>query len=147
VRTTLDGRAELRRAGTGIRADRIDLEALRQRITTQGPVRLQSSGNVFSGSALDLSLDTFEGFFDQPRYEFRGGANGQARRIDFLGEQRLVAHQATYTTCERDNEASWKPAWEFRAESMYFDLDAEVGQAYKPVLRFQDVPICSGAAA
>lgn len=141
VRTTLEGRAELRRAGAGIRADRIDLEALRQRITTQGPVRLQSSGNVFSGSALDLSLDTFEGFFDQPRYVFRGGANGQAHRIDFLGEQRLVALNATYTTCERDNEASWKPAWEFRAERMYFDLDAEVGEAYKPVLRFQDVPI------
>lgn len=143
VLTTLEGRAELRHGGTGIRADRINLEALRQRITTEGPVRLQSSGKVFSGTELDLRLDTFEGFFSQPSYVFPGGANGQASRIDFLGEQRLVALKATYTTCERDNEASWQPAWEFRAERMYFDLDAEVGEAYKPVLRFKNIPMLS----
>jgi LPS-assembly protein len=147
VATTIDGQAQLRRPGLAIRADRIDLEALRQRITTQGQVRIQSSGNVFIGTALDLSLETFEGFFSQPQFMFRGGANGQAKRIDFLGEQRLVAREASYTTCERDNEASWKPAWEFRAERLYFDLDAEVGEAYKPMLRFHDVPVLAWAGS
>lgn len=141
VRTVIDGRAEVRRPDASIRADRLEIEAVQQRLSTQGPVRLNASGNLFTGSELQLRLDTFEGFFAQPNYFLRSGANGAAQRIEFLGDQRLVAHQVSYTSCERDDEASWKPAWELRAQSIYFDLDAQVGQAHKPVLHFQDVPI------
>ncbi len=141
VRTVIEGQAEVRQAGTSIRADRLDLEAVQQRLTTEGPVRVQASGNLFVGSALDLRLDTFEGFFSQPQYQLRNGANGQAQRIEFLGQDRLRAQQASYTSCERDNEDSWQPAWQLSAERLHFDLETEVGRAYKPVLRFYDVPI------
>lgn len=141
VRTVIDGRAEVRRPDAVIRADRLEIEAVQQRLSTQGPVRLSGSGHLFTGTRLDLRLDTFEGFFLDPDYRLRSGANGQARRIDFLGEQRLQAQAASYTSCERNNEASWQPAWELRAERFEFDLQADVGRAYKPVLRFQDVPI------
>lgn len=141
VRTVIEGRAEVRRPGTSIRADRLEIEAVTQRLKTQGPVRLSAQGNLFTGTELQLGLESFEGFFSQPQYLLRTGANGQADRIDFLGNERMVAHNASYTSCERSNEASWKPAWELRAERFSLDLVAEVGSAYKPVVRFYDVPI------
>lgn len=141
VKTTVEGRAELRRPGTWLRADRLEFEQAQQRVSTEGQVRLHHQGQRFVGKELQLRLDTFEGFFSQPQYEFRGGGNGQAERIDFQGENRLTAHRATYTSCERDNEESWKPAWELHAERLTFDMGAEVAVAYKPVVRFQNVPI------
>ncbi|MEO6320163.1 MAG: LPS assembly protein LptD, partial [Polaromonas sp.] len=53
----------------------------------------------------------------------------------------LTAHRATYTTCERGNEESWKPAWELTAQRVDFDLDQEVGIATGAVVRFKEVPI------
>ncbi len=140
VRTSVQGQAELRRAATAIRADRIDLEESTQLVTTQGQVRIQTMGNLFLGTELQLRLDTFEGFFSQVDFRLRSGANGRAERIDFLGEQRMIAHRGAYTTCERDNDASWTPSWDFRAQRMHFDFDAGVGEAYRPVLRFKGVP-------
>ena len=143
VLTIIEGNAEVRRADTAVRADRLEIEAGEQLLTSRGQVRVQTGGNVFVGTQLQLQLDTVEGFFTQPRYRLRSGANGEARRIEFLGEQRFRAWDASYTSCERDDEASWKlpPAWELTGEWFDIDMGAEVGQARKPVLRFKDVPI------
>lgn len=141
VRLSVDGQAQLRRGPTAVRAERIDLEQGTQNLTATGPVRLSRSGHVFSGQELHLRIDTFEGFFAKPQFRFRSGGQGQAERFEFQGDQRMSAVSASYTTCERDNEESWKPAWEFTAERFDFDFDAEVGQAQHIRLRFQDTTI------
>lgn len=141
VKTLVEGQAELRRPGTSLRTERLEFEQAEQRVSTEGATRIHHQGQLFVGTELQLRLDTFEGFFSQPQYQFRGGGNGQAERIDFQGEKRLTAHRATYTSCEREDEASWKPAWELQAERMSFDMGAEVGHAHKPVVRFQNIPI------
>ncbi|MDP3795841.1 MAG: LPS-assembly protein LptD [Polaromonas sp.] len=142
LETVIDGNAELRRGATTIRADRIEYYQPEDRVKSRGNVRINSGGNRFEGPELEITLDRFEGFFTQPRYRFlSNGGNGQAERVDFIDDKHLTAYRASYTTCERDNEASWKPAWELRARSFEFDFDEEVGVANGAVLRFKNVPI------
>jgi len=142
LETVIEGNAELRRGATSMRADRIEYYQPDDQLKSRGNVRINNAGNRFEGPALELKLDRFEGFFTTPRYQFlANGGNGQAERVDFIDDKHLSAHRASYTTCERDNEESWKPAWELTATRVDFDLDREVGVATGAVVRFKEVPI------
>lgn len=142
LETVVEGHAELRRGATAIRADRIEYYQPEDQVKSRGNVRINSAGNRFEGPELEIKLDRFEGFFTQPTYRFlKNGGNGQAERVDFIDEKHITARGASYTTCERNNEASWAPAWTLRATRFDFDLDQEVGVATGAVIRFKDVPI------
>jgi LPS-assembly protein len=142
LETVIEGNAELRRGATSMRADRIEYYQPDDQLKSTGHVRINNAGNRFEGPELELKLDRFEGFFTTPRYSFlQNGGNGQAERVDFIDDRHLTAHRATYTTCERSNEDSWKPAWELTATRVDFDMDREVGVATGDVVRFKDVPI------
>ncbi len=142
LETVIDGNAELRRGATSLRADHIEYYQPDDQLKTRGNVRINNAGNRFEGPELELKLDRFEGFFTTPRYRFlSNGGNGQAERADFIDDKHFSVQRASYTTCERDNEASWKPAWELTATRFDFDLDEEVGVATGAVVRFKDVPI------
>ncbi|MFS2034831.1 LPS-assembly protein LptD [Polaromonas sp. CT11-55] len=142
LETVIDGNAELRRGATAIRADRIEYYQPDDQLKSRGNVRINRAGNRFEGPELELKLDRFEGFFTTPGYRFlSNGGNGRAERVDFLDENHLTAQRASYTTCERNDEASWQPAWVLRASSFEFDLETEVGVARGAVVRFKDVPI------
>lgn len=142
LETVIDGNAELRRGATSIRADRIEYYQPDDQVKSRGNVRINRAGNRFEGPELELKLDRFEGFFTTPDYRFlSNGGNGKAERVDFLDEKHLTAQRASYTTCERDDEASWEPSWVLRASSFEFDLETEVGVARNAVIRFKDVPI------
>lgn len=140
--TLIDGNAELRRGTTSIRADRIEYYQPDDQVKSRGNVRINRAGNRFEGPELEIKLDRFEGFFTTPGYRFlSNGGNGQAQRVDFFDENHLTAQSATYTTCERNDEESWKPSWIMRADSVEFDMETEVGTARGAVIRFKDVPI------
>ncbi|WP_457281932.1 LPS assembly protein LptD [Polaromonas sp. P5_D5] len=142
LETVIDGNAELRRGSTAIRADRIEYYQPEDQLKSRGNVRINRAGNRFEGPELEIKLDRFEGFFTTPAYRFLSNSgNGQAERIDFIDEGHLTAQRASYTTCERNDEASWEPSWVLRARSFEFDLDREVGVANGAVVRFKDVPI------
>ena len=139
--TTIEGDAELRRGKTSLRADRVEYFQPDDLVKTRGNVRISNAGNRFWGPELEVKIDTFEGTFTQPSYRFLSGGNGQAAQIVFVDDQHFVANQATYTTCERDNEGSWMPAWQMYGERFFFDFDKEIGVATGATLRFKDVPI------
>ncbi|SER75888.1 LPS-assembly protein [Giesbergeria anulus] len=142
VRAVLEGNAELRRADTVVRAQRMEYAVPEDFLQAQGQVRINRAGNVYEGTLLELRVNAFEGFFDQARYQFlRNAAHGDAARVDFLDRDRAIIHQGTYTTCERSDEASWQPAWMLRADTIHLDMDEEVGRAQGAVLEFQGVPI------
>jgi LPS-assembly protein len=141
LETVLQGSAELRRGTKALRADRVEYYQPDDTVKTRGHVRVSSAGNLFWGPELSLKIDTFEGTFVQPSYRFVAGGNGEAERIDFLDEKRFVARLANYTTCERDNEASWAPAWQMTGQRFNFDFDREVGEATGATVRFMSVPI------
>ena len=142
LETVVDGNAEIRRGPHAIHADRIEFYQPDDTFNARGNVRISSSGNQYRGPELNLKLDTFEGYFQQPSYRFlANGGNGTASRIDFINEKSLVARDATFTTCERTDEKSWAPAWIITGTSFKFDQEAETGEAKGAVLRFKDVPI------
>ena len=142
LETVIDGNAELRRGASSMRADHIEYYQPDDLLKSRGNVRINNAGNRFEGPELEIKLDRFEGFFTSPTYRFlSNGGNGKAERVDFIDDKHFTALRASYTTCERDNEASWQPAWVLTASRFDFDLDEEVGLATGAVVRFMGVPI------
>ena len=142
LETVIDGNAELRRGTTSLRADRIEYYQPDDLMKSRGHVRINRAGNRFEGPELEIMLDRFEGFFIAPHYRFlSNGGNGQAERVDFVDDKHFTARRVRYTTCQRDDEASWNPAWDLRASRVDFDLDNDVGVATGAVVRFKKVPI------
>ena len=142
LNAVIEGNAELRRGDTVIRANRLDYNVPDDLARAQGRVRINRAGNVYEGTALELRVDAFEGFFSDARYRFLATqAHGDATRVDFIDRDRAVVHNATYTTCERGNEESWQPDWVLRAETIRLDNEEEVGTADGAVLEFKGVPI------
>ena len=140
----LEGQVQLRRAGTMIRADRLEYDQARDLARARGNVRINQDGNVFEGPALDLKIDAFEGQFEQPRYQLLSNdAHGQADRIDFLDDKRTVVRNAIYTTCPREPGPDWLPDWLLRAATMRFDSEDETAEAEDAAIDFQGVTLLS----
>ena len=105
-------------------------------------MRINRAGNIFEGPLLELKVEAFEGFFNQPHYRFlRNDAYGEAERVDFIDDKRSIVRKATYTTCQRKPGPSWMPDWILRATSIRLDTEEDVGQAEGAVLNFMGVPI------
>ena len=140
LETVAEGDAEFRRGGTVIRADRLSYNQPDDLARALGNVRVSRDGNVYSGPELQLKVQRFEGFFQNPTYHFgQIGAGGVAERLDFLGEQRALATRATYSSCPPDGTGG--PAWLLSADRVKLDFEANEGIAEGAVLRFMGVPI------
>ncbi len=140
--TVIEGAAELRRADTVIRADRIDYYQPDDLARARGNVRINRAGDIYEGPQLELKVEAFEGFFNAPRYRFlKTGGWGQASRIDFLDEDHAVISNATYTTCVREPGDNGVPAWQLTADKLEIDNQDESGLARHAVLRFYSVPV------
>lgn len=142
---TATGAVKLRRGDLSMRADQITHTRATNEATAQGHVRISRGGDVFSGPAIKLRLDTLEGEFMQPTYRFaRTGAGGQAQKVDFLGPNKFRASGASYTSCTPENTAEgtpMRPDWELVTDSVDLDFDANEGRARNAVIRFMGVPI------
>lgn len=135
-----EGEVEFRRGGTVIRADRLSYDTPEDLASARGRVRIETEGAVYSGPELQLRVQRFEGYFQQPEFEFTElGAGGRAERVDFLGSARAVATDATYTSCPRDG--SGDPDWVLETRRVRLDFDANEGIAEGAVLRFLGAPI------
>jgi LPS-assembly protein len=142
VETTIEGQAQLRRGATVIRGDRLEYHQPDDLARARGNVRINRAGDVFEGPLLELKVESFEGFFENPRYRLlRNNAYGEAERIDFIDDKRAIIRKATYTTCQRHPGPSWMPDWILRAASIRIDNEEEVGQASDAQLSFFGVPI------
>ena len=142
LETVIEGNVVLRKAGTVIRADRMEYDQPSDQARATGNVRINRKGDVFEGSLLELKVDAFEGFFNEPRYHFlKSDGQGQADRADFLDENHTVVHNASYTTCRRKPGPEWLPDWVLRATSISLDNDEDVGVAQGAVLSFKGVPL------
>ncbi len=142
LETVIEGKAELRRADMVIKADRLDYDQPTDLARAQGHVRINRAGNVYEGPLLEIKLDAFEGFFNTPRYYFlKNDSHGEASKVDFIDDQRLVIHNATLTTCRRLPGPSWMPDWILRATTLSMDNEEDVGTAEGAVLSFKGVPL------
>lgn len=142
IEAVAEGNAELRRGDIVLKADRIEYDQVQDLATARGQVRLNSAGNVYEGPQLQLKLESYQGFFEQPHYRFlKNDAYGQAERVEFLDDKRSVVYKGNYTTCRREPLANWLPAWLLTADKLEVDGEDEVGRASGAVLRFMDTPI------
>lgn len=142
VRAQVSGNAELRKGNTVIRADRVDYTVADDLVDAEGSVHINKGGDVYQGTSLKLHVDAFQGQFNDASYQFlQTQAHGDASRVDFIDRDRSVVYDATYTTCLRDDSASWEPDWVLRAKSIELDRAEEVGYAKNAVLEFKGVPV------
>ncbi|MCM5570296.1 LPS-assembly protein LptD [Burkholderiaceae bacterium FT117] len=135
--TTIEGDAELRQAGTVLRADRITWYDADEEVFAVGNVRITRDGNVFAGPQLRLKLDTNEGSFASPAYylpQYRG--RGRADLIEFLGPDRTRFIGASYTTCEPDD-----PDWILQARTLTLDEAEGEGTGRSASLSFMGMKI------
>ncbi|GKS86276.1 LPS-assembly protein LptD [Acidovorax sp. SUPP1855] len=142
INAIVEGNAELRRGDTIIHADRLEYVVPDDLAKARGQVRINRAGNVYEGSELELRVDAFSGYFDAANYRFlMNGAHGEASRVDFIDRDRSVVHNATYTTCQKNDEATWQPDWVLRARSIRIDNEEQVGTADGAVLEFKGLPV------
>lgn len=142
INSVLEGGAELRRGDTVIRADRVEYTVADDTVNAQGNVHINRAGNVYQGTSLKLQVDAFQGDFTEATYQFlETQGHGDAARVEFIDRDNTVVYQATYTTCLRDDAASWEPDWVIRANRITLDRVEDVGIAYGGTLEFKGVPI------
>jgi len=128
---------EITRGQTGLTSDVACYMQVEDEVTASGNVRMWRFGDRYQGDELRLNMETGKGYLLNPRY-FLAASNGQgqAERIDFLGEQQAVVRDGTYSTCEGPN-----PDWYLKSSTLRLDSGREVGTAGKTIVYFKDVPI------
>jgi LPS-assembly protein len=142
LETVVEGDARLRRGDLTIRADRLEYYQPDDIATARGNVRINRAGDIYEGPELELKVESFEGFFRNPRYQLlKNQGHGEAQRVDFIDEKRAIVRNASYTTCRREPGPSWMPDWIMRAASISIDNEEDVGEAESAVLSFKGVPI------
>ncbi|MGN8083343.1 LPS-assembly protein LptD [Variovorax sp. 22077] len=140
LETVVEGNATLRRGAVSITADRLEYYQPDDRAKATGNVRVNQAGNVYEGPELQLKLETFEGFFNNVRYQFLANeAHGEAKRIDFVDANVSIAREATYTTCRREDFPGWMPAWLLTATSITTDTEENEGVAKNARLSFMGI--------
>lgn len=143
LKTHASGNVRLKRGDLTMRADDITHTADSNMAEALGSVRISRRGDIFSGPALSLQLDTLEGEFTHPTYRFaRTGAGGQAEKVEFLGNNKLRAIGATYSSCTPENTAEPSDLdWVLTTSDVYMDFETNEGRAKNAVIRFMGVPI------
>lgn len=140
--TVMQGGAELRRHDTVIRADRIEHDKRTGETKAQGNVLINRNGDRFTGPDAEVNVNSHWGHFNQPEYSLlKNEGKGDARRVDFMGDDRTVVHDGRYSTCPRPPGSTWMPDWIVRASSIELDRVEDVGIAKSGVIEFMGVPI------
>jgi len=128
---------EVTRGATGITADTACYRQVEDEVTAQGHISMWRFGDRYKGDALQLNLATGKGWVLNPAYHLQmNNGQGKAARIDFLGENRAVVLDGTYSTCEGPD-----PDWYLTSSALNLDSGRDVGTAGKTVIYFKDVPI------
>lgn len=129
--------AEIIKGQTRMTADTACYKAVEDQVTAQGHVNMWRFGDRYKGDALQLQLDSGQGWLLHPEYRLElNNAQGKANRIDFISTDEAVVTDGTYSTCEGPN-----PDWYLKSDTLRLDSGRDVGQAGKTIVYFKGVPI------
>ncbi len=133
----LDGHGELRREGTVVRGDHIEYTVATDQAKIEGNARLFRDGTVFTGPSLELKVDALTGTMPDASFTYapRQG-RGTSSQIEFLGRERLIAKDATYTSCGPGDDGWW-----VHANQLEIDRGEELAVARGARIYFQGIPI------
>lgn len=150
ISTRASGSVRLRQGDLALRADDLVHTQADNVARAQGNVRIVSNGNLFTGPQLTLKLDTLEGNFVRPTFWFvRTNAGGEADLVEFLGENKLRAHETSYSSCRPEDlpdGSPGRPDWELNTTRVFLDFDKGEGHAEDAVVRFMGAPIMAAPA-
>ncbi|MCA1248134.1 LPS-assembly protein LptD [Massilia sp. MS-15] len=133
----LERDVELTRGQTRLTADSACYLRVEDQVTATGNVNMWRFGDRYKGDELQLNLETGKGYLLRPEYRLQlNNAQGNASRIDFLGEDVALVRDGTYSTCEGPD-----PDWYLKSSTLRLDSGRDVGLAGKTVIYFKDVPI------
>jgi LPS-assembly protein len=97
----LERNVELTRGQTRLTADTACYLSVEDQVTAVGNVNMWRFGDRYKGDELQLNLETGKGYVLRPEYRLQlNNAQGNASRIDFLGEDVALVREGTYSTCE-----------------------------------------------
>ena len=131
------GNVEARQAGQNFFANWLRYDSVLNSVEARGQVRLEQPALLVSGDSLKLDLDDYSGELTQPVYRFTAQpGRGDAERIDFIDENHFKLKDATYTTCQVDNDD-----WFLKIRDLDIDKTRNVGTARNTSLHFLGVPI------
>ncbi len=136
------GKVEARKAGQNFYADTLRYDRSLNQIEASGNIRLEQQRLVITGSALSLRLDDNTGHLNDARYQtlpapdVRISGRGEARKLEFLGNDKFSAAETTYTTCPTGNDD-----WYLKVADLEIDQGKQVGTARNVLLTFKDVPL------
>jgi LPS-assembly protein len=133
----LERDVELIKGATRLTAKSACYKVVEDLVTAKGDVNMWRFGDRYKGDALELNLDSGQGWVLHPEYRMQlNNAQGKANRIDFINEDVAVVADGTYSTCEGPN-----PDWYLKADTLRLDSGRDVGTAGKTVVYFKGVPI------
>ncbi len=79
TQSVFEGDVELRRHDLVIRADRVEFDQQTQEAKATGNVLINRNGDRFTGPELQMNVETYKGYFEQPEYELlKNGGVGDA---------------------------------------------------------------------
>jgi LPS-assembly protein len=140
--SVFEGDVELRRHDLVIKADQVEFDQQTNDVKATGHVLINRNGDRFTGPELQLNAESSKGHFEQPTFDLlQNGANGDAKRIEFVDRDNMVVEDGRYSTCERVPGSKWLPDWFIRASTIELDTKEQVGTAIGGVLEFKGVPI------
>src|SRR5262249_20943698 len=133
----LDGNAEMRRQGTVVRGDHIEYTVATDLAKVEGNARLFREGATFTGPSLELKVDALTGTMPNAEFTYapRQG-RGSSSLVEFLGHEKLLAHDAVYTSCGPGDNGWW-----MKANELEIDRGDELGVARGAKIYFQGVPV------
>ncbi|MFG6447564.1 LPS-assembly protein LptD [Roseateles sp. BYS180W] len=138
----LEGGAQLRQGDVTLNAALLTYDPTTDLARGEGGVELVQRGSMLRGPSLQLYVDRFEGVLEQPSYYFaQTGGSGRASQLRFLGQQRVRADDASYSTCPAPEDPQEEPAWVLRTSELKLDFELGEGVAKGAVLKFYGVPI------
>ncbi|MBK4733716.1 LPS-assembly protein LptD [Noviherbaspirillum pedocola] len=136
---TLDRDAEVTRGPMTLNADHATYDIVDDRVKAEGNVKMRRYNERYSGTDLDIKLDTGEGYINNPTYNLgprARNAQGKAGRIDFASREEAVVQNGTYSTCEGPD-----PDWYLQSGTMNLDSSRDIGTASRSIVYFKGVPI------
>jgi LPS-assembly protein len=161
--TRATGNVELRKAQTTLLADSVTYRPLEDEIVAEGNVRLTQPGTEVSGPYLRLRQSTQRGYFDTASYRIirtlenmedahtptpglvvplpalpsrESVIHGDARRINFEGENQFHIEDGTFSTC-KPGEMDWFA----KGGDIRLDYDQNAGEARDATVVFKGMPI------
>ncbi len=142
LETVIEGNAELRRAGTVLRADRIEYYQPDDLAKLRGNLYLNRDGNIYEGTEGQLRVDALEGFFLNPRFRLlKNNGRGEAARVDFVDAQRSVIRDGRYSVWHKEPGIEDSTEWAVKGQQVRIDSETDIGEASGARLEFKGVPI------